>query len=78
MQVGPRQVWKAAQHPFRTDKQIQLTGIPTVIQYSSDGLGARLSSQLEKAKTEAEAESTAQSFIANAAQSSHSTNGHTL
>lgn len=78
MQVGPRQLWKAAQHPFRTDNQIHLTGIPTLIQYSDDGLGARLSSQLEKAKTEAQAESTAESFIANAAQSSHSVNGHTL
>lgn len=78
MQVGPRQVWKAAEHPFRTDKQIQLTGIPTLVQYSDSGLGARLSSQLEKAKTAAEAESAVKTFITKPAQNSHSTNGHSL
>lgn len=72
MQVGPRQVWKAAEHPFRTDEQMQLTGIPTLIQYSDTGLGARLSIQLEKAKTAAEAESAAKTFMANAAQKSRS------
>ena len=78
MQVGPRQAWKAAEHTFRTDKQVQLTGIPTLVQYSDSGLGARLSSQLEKAKTAAEAESAANTFITKAAQNSHSTNGHIL
>lgn len=79
MQVGPRQVWKAAEHPFRTDQQMQLTGIPTLVQYSDSGLGARISSQLEKAKTGAEAESAAKSFIAqSAAQNSHAANGHSL
>ena len=78
MQVGPRHVWKAAEHPFRTDKQMQLTGIPTLVQCSDSGLGARLSSQLEQAKTAAEAESAAKSFITNAAQNSHAANGHSL
>ena len=76
MQVGPRQVWKAAEHPFRTDKQLQLTSIPTLVQYTDNGLGVRLSSQLEKAKTAAEAEAAAKTFIATVAKSNHSMNGH--
>ena len=78
MQVGPRQLWKAADHPFRTDKQIQLTGIPTLMKYTDAGLGVRLSSQLETAKTPAEAEAVAKQFILDAAQNSHSVNGHSL
>lgn len=78
MQVGPRLVWKAADHPFRRDKQIQLTGIPTLMKYTDTGLGVRLSSQLETAKTPAEAEAVAKQFISDAAQNSSSANGHSL
>ena len=57
---------------------MQLTGIPTFVQYSDSGFGAKISSQLEKAKTAAAAESAAKSFIANAVQNSHSAKGHLL
>lgn len=78
MQVGPRQVWKAADHPFRRDKHIQLTGIPSLVKYTDTGLGVRLSSQLETAKTPAEAEAIAKQFISDAAQNRSSNSKHTL
>ncbi|KAL3144229.1 hypothetical protein ABBQ32_004009 [Trebouxia sp. C0010 RCD-2024] len=78
VEVGPRQVWKAADHPFRRDKHIQLTGIPSLVKYTDTGLGVRLSSQLETAKTPAEAEAIAKQFISDAAQNRSSNSKHTL
>lgn len=78
IQVGPRQVWKAADHPFRTNKQIQLTGIPTLLKYTDAGFGVRLSQQLETAKTPAEAEAAAKTFISGAGQNSNSLNEHSV
>lgn len=75
MQVGPRPVWKDAQHPFRTDRQIQLTGIPTLVHYTENGLDdVRLSSKLEHAQSAAEAEAAAKSFITTTGWSNHRSN----
>ena len=76
MQVGPRPVWKDAQHPFRSDQQIQLRGIPTLAHYTEDDLGARLSSELEKAQSPSDAEAVAKHFVVSTVTSSQHTNGN--
>ena len=63
IQVGPRAVWKDPQHAFKTDEKIQVTGIPTLVQWTSGGPGARLTSELEMAPTPAQAETAARAFV---------------
>ena len=64
LQVGPRLVWKDPQHPFRSDKTLQVAGIPTLVHWTQEGPGLRVSTDLEKASSPADAEAVAQAFIA--------------
>ena len=57
-------MWKDPQHPFRTDESLQVTGIPTLVQWTSEGPGQRISTDLERASSPADAEAIAQAFIA--------------
>ena len=74
-QVGPRPVWKDPQHPFRTDKNLHIAGIPTLVHWTSQGGAQRLTNDLERASSPADAEAVARKFIAeNKAPHAH-TNG---
>jgi hypothetical protein len=77
VEVGPRPVWKSSDHPFRHDKQLHLSGIPTLIHWTADGPGDRLDSQLESATTSEQAEQLVADFVAatKGSQHSHGANG---
>ena len=40
--VGDRPTWKSADHPFRHDPRLQLSGIPTLVHWTPDGPGERI------------------------------------
>ena len=40
--VGDRPTWKSADHPFRREPRLQLSGIPTLMHWTPDGPGERL------------------------------------
>lgn len=44
--VGDRPTWKSADHPFRQDARLQLSGIPTLMQWTPDGPGAQLGAEV--------------------------------
>ena len=64
IQVGSRPVWKDKQHPFRTDPNHQLEGIPTLIHWTADGKGAQMASELQEADTPEAADALIAEFIA--------------
>lgn len=63
-QVGPRPVWKDAQHPLRHHPALQLKGIPTLVRWRDGAPGARLDSELEAASTPDEADRLIRDFVA--------------
>jgi len=53
--VGDRPSWKDARHPFRTNPELRLTGIPTLMRWSRTGAPMhdfRLGSELETSETQ--------------------------
>jgi len=40
--VGDRATWKSPEHPFRTDERLAVSGIPTLVHWTADGVGERL------------------------------------
>ena len=63
LRVGSRPEWKDKEHRFRKDAELKLTGIPTIIHWRQDGIGARISSELEHAQSAEEANALVSEFI---------------
>ncbi|DBB17735.1 hypothetical protein WJX82_006524 [Trebouxia sp. C0006] len=63
VEVGPRAIWKDAQHALRKDEEVRLTGIPTLVHWTPSGPGRRLGTKLEKASSPAEAEALVKQFV---------------
>mmetsp|Transcript_18635 Transcript_18635/g.56285 ORF Transcript_18635/g.56285 Transcript_18635/m.56285 type:complete len:514 (+) Transcript_18635:178-1719(+) len=61
--VGDRPTWKSPDHPFRTDMRLHIGGVPTLLHWTSDGAGARLGSELERAPTTEAAKQLVSGFI---------------
>lgn len=61
--MGPRAIWKDAQHALRKDEEVRLTGIPTLVHWTPSGPGRRLGTKLEKASSPAEAEALVKQFV---------------
>lgn len=57
-------MWKDQGHPLRQDPELQLTGIPTLIHWGSEGKQEVLGKELEAAQSEQEADSLIAQFIA--------------
>lgn len=68
LQVGSRPEWKDKEHRFRKDAELKLTGIPTIIHWKQDGMGARISSELEHAQSAEEANALVSEFISRQCQ----------